>query len=228
MKLSILIPVFNEERTIEKLLKKVISAPIRGWRKEIVVVDDCSTDKTHKILAALTQKYKFKLIKHGMNTGKGGAVKTALKYATGDIVLTQDADLEYDPKDYKILLSAYGFKNPVVYGSRNLGATNRGYLICYLCGRCLTLLNNLLYGSSITDINTGYKLFRADIIKNANLQVDGFDFCHEITAKVLRSGYKIKEVPINYYPRSYSEGKKVKVRDAILDLWTTIKYRFVK
>lgn len=227
MKLSILIPVYNEEKTVETLLRKVIKTSTKRWRKEIVVVDDCSTDQTYKILATLQKKYKFRLLRHATNTGKGGAIKTALKYTTGDLILTQDADLEYDPEDYKGLLSAYRARTPVVYGSRNLGNTNRGYFLCYLCGRLFTEINNILYGSNITDINTGYKLFRADIIRNANLQVDGFDFCHEITAKVLKAGYKIKEVPINYYPRSYAEGKKVKVKDALLDLWTTIKYRFV-
>lgn len=230
-KLSIIIPVFNEEKTIGEVLIKVGGALSPGYVKEIIVVNDASTDNSLKILKGLQKKYKFRLLVHEKNKGKGAGIKTALQVATGNLVLTQDADLEYDPRDYKILLSGYSKNSPIVYGSRNLGVrlgkAQIGYLLCHIAGLCLTSIHNLLYGSEITDLNTGYKLFRTDIIKRANLQVDGFAFCHEVTAKVLKMGYKIKEVPIHYSPRSYSEGKKVKVKDGLLDLWTTIKYRFI-
>lgn len=231
--LTIIIPAYNEEKTIEEIIRRTKKAQTPGWRKQIIVVNDASTDKTGKILQKLKKRYAFTLVDHKENRGKGAAIKSALTLARPGLarlnaILTQDADLEYDPADYKTLLKAFHpTKHPVVYGSRNLGNTNRGYLFAYYCGRILTEIHNFLYNSKITDLNTGYKLFRTDILKDCNLQVDGFDFCHEVTAKVLRMGYKIKEVPINYYPRSYKEGKKVGVKDAWLDLWTTVKYRFV-
>ena len=235
--LYIIIPVYNEEKTIEKVLKKVKASRTPLWKKQLIVVNDYSSDTTAKILNKLKKKYKFTLINHKENRGKGAAIKSALSLARRDlakldpildVILTQDADLEYDPNDYQILLSAFHPQRyPIVYGSRNLGNTNRGYFFAYYCGRLLTHIHNFLYGSEITDLNTGYKLFRADILVACNLQVDGFDFCNEVTAKVLKMGYKIREVPINYYPRSYKEGKKVSIKDAWLDLWTTLKYRFI-
>lgn len=232
--LTIIIPAYNEEKTIEEIIRRTKKAQTPGWRKQIIVVNDASTDKTGKILQKLKKRYAFTLVDHKENRGKGAAIKSALSFTRGrlaklDTILTQDADLEYNPKDYAIILRAYNkSRHPVVYGSRNLGNTNRGYFFTYYCGRVLTEIHNLLYRSKITDLNTGYKLFRTDILKDCSLQVDGFDFCHEVTAKVLKMGYKIKEVPINYYPRSYKEGKKVGVKDAWLDLWTTIKYRFIE
>ncbi|MBI4028865.1 MAG: glycosyltransferase family 2 protein [Candidatus Blackburnbacteria bacterium] len=230
-KLLILIPVYNEEKTTEELLKRVFAAKTPGWEKKILVVNDGSTDSTGKILQKLQKKYNFVLATHKTNKGKGAAIKTALSLARNDLArlnvfLTQDADLEYDPQNYGTLLKAYDpNKHPVVYGSRNLGTTKRGYLLCHWTGRALSFIFNTLYSSNITDINTGFKLFRADIIKDCDLQVDGFDFCHEVTAKILKRGYKIKEVPITYNPRSWEEGKKVRPKDAWLDLWTTLKYR---
>ncbi|MEK7521848.1 MAG: glycosyltransferase family 2 protein [Patescibacteria group bacterium] len=232
--LTIIIPVFNEQNTIEEVLNRVRKVKTPGWKKQIIVVDDCSTDSTPKILKKIQKNQSFILISHKKNLGKGGAIKSALTLVTPshtrlNAVLTQDADLEYDPNDYSTLLKAFHpTKHPIVYGSRNLGTTNRGYFFAYYCGRVLTNIHNFLYGSKITDLNTGYKLFRTDILKSCNLQVDGFDFCHEVTAKVLKMGHKIKEVAINYYPRTYKEGKKVAVKDAWLDLWTTLKYRFVE
>lgn len=239
---TIIIPVYNEENTIAELIRRVYNAKTPGWKKQMIVVDDSSVDKTGKILNRLRKKYGFVLLKHTQNKGKGAAIKSALaRYQaslarlhlasvdTLDTLLTQDADLEYDPKDYETLLRAYHpKKSPVIYGSRNMGTTNRGYLLTHLTGRALSFIFNLIFGTKITDINTGYKLFRADILHACDLKVDGFDFCHEVTAKVLKMGYKIREVPINYYPRSWAEGKKVRPKDAWLDLWTTIKYRFVR
>lgn len=225
--LTILIPVYNEENTIAKLLKRVYKSRVTGYRKQVIVVDDCSTDQTPKILKKLRKKYGFKLLKHPKNRGKGAAIKTGLTKTSGNLVLTQDADLEYNPADYPALLKAYNAKkSPVVYGSRNMGTTKRGYLLTHLTGRALSFVFNLFYRSNITDINTGFKLIRADILKACDLKVDGFDFCHEVTAKILRMRYHVREVPITYNPRSWKEGKKVRPKDAFLDLWTTIKYRF--
>jgi glycosyltransferase involved in cell wall biosynthesis len=224
-KLSIIIPVFNEKGTIEEILRRIIAAPALDYEKEIIVVDDGSNDGTDKILKDLKQKFNFVLLEHVKNSGKGSAIKTALKKISGDLVLIQDADLEYSPRDYQALLRAFNKDSPVVYGSRNLGKTRRGYFLFFLGGRSLTFFLNLIFGSKLTDINTGYKLFRADIIKNINLQSDGFEFCEEVTAKILKSGYPIKEVPIHYYPRKFSEGKKLRFRDGLIGLWTILKHR---
>lgn len=224
-KLSIIIPVFNEKDTIKEILKRVATAPAFDYEKEIIVVDDGSTDGTRKILDDLKKKFNFILLEHAKNSGKGSAIKTALKKITGDLVLIQDADLEYDPKDYQNLLRTFGKDSPVVYGSRNLGKARRGYFLFFLGGRSLTFFLNLMFSSNLTDINTGYKLFRTDIIKNINLKTNGFEFCEEVTAKVLKSGYPIKEVPIHYYPRKFSEGKKLRFRDGLIAIWTIIKYK---
>jgi len=225
-KLSIIIPVFNEKNTIEEILKRVISAPTFDYKKEIIVVDDGSNDGTEKLLKNLNKKFNFILLKHAKNSGKGFAIKTGLEKASGDLVLIQDADLEYDPKDYQALLRAFGKDSPVVYGSRNLGKAKRGYFLYSLGGRSLTFFLNLIFGSKLTDINTGYKLFRTDILKKINLKSHGFEFCEEVTAKVLKSGYPIKEVAIHYYPRKFSEGKKLRFRDGLIGFWTILKYRF--
>ena len=237
--LTIIIPVYNEEKTIEELLKRTKNAKTPGWRKSIIVVNDGSTDDSGKILKKLKRKYNFTpkkgsflIINHKDNRGKGAAIKSAISLARRGLasvnaVLTQDADLEYDPADYKVLLRAFHPKKfPVVYGSRNLGNTNRGYWFAYLCGRALTEIHNLVYGSRLTDVHTGYKLVRADILGNCNLTVDGFDFCNELTAKILKMGHKIREVPINYYPRTFAEGKKVTAKDTLKDLITLLKYKF--
>ena len=225
MKLSIIVPVFNEKKTIAKILQKVHEQDLNDWEKEIIVVDDGSSDGTEEILIKLKERFYFILLWHSKNLGKGAAIKTALKYTTGDFVLIQDADLEYDPNDYQNLLNALGKNSPVIYGSRNLGSAKRGYFLYFLGGRLLTAFLNIMFGSSLTDINTGYKLFQTDIIKNINLETDGFEFCEEVTAKILKSGYHIKEVPIHYYPRKFSQGKKLRFRDGLIGFWTIIKFK---
>lgn len=223
--ISIVVPVYNEQATIEELLKRVVKANTLGFRKQIIVVNDGSKDSTLTILKKV--KKKISLLSHKMNRGKGAAIQTGLKKATGDVILVQDGDLEYNPKDIIKLLKVYDpQKNPVVYGSRNLGSSPKGYFLTHSAGTLINNLFNLLYGTSLTDLHTGYKLFRADIIKNAQLKSTGFDFCHEITAKAVRGGYRIKEVPISYSARSWTEGKKVRPKDAFIDIWTTIKLRF--
>jgi dolichol-phosphate mannosyltransferase len=227
-KLSIIIPVYNEMQTVEELIKRVISTSIDNYKKEIIVVNDGSTDKTGEILKDLASKYKFVLISHKENFGKGAAIRTGLKKVRGDYVLIQDADLEYNPEDYEKLLSVLSEGScDVVYGSRNLDSSlsKRGYTIYYLGGRFLTSFMNLIVGTRLTDINTCYKLFPVKIFRELDIQSRGFEFCEEVTVKTHMLGYNIKEVPIRYNPRKFSEGKKIRFWNAIVSLWTIIKYR---
>ena len=223
--LTIIMPVFNERNTIEKIVGEVLRAPSAGYRKEIIIVDDGSADGTAEILDTLSDGTGVLLLRHETNAGKGAAIRTALRKATGDVVLIQDADLEYDPEEYPALLAAFGANAPVVYGSRNLARTGRGYIAFYLGGRLLTAVLNALFGVHLTDVNTGYKLFRADIIKKIDLRGNGFEFCEEVTAEILKLGYPIREVPIHYYPRTLSAGKKIGARDGLVGLWTILKCR---
>lgn len=222
--LSFLIPVYNERATIEEIIKRVLSADTGGYTKELIVVDDYSSDGSYELLKILRKKYKFILLRHQENLGKGAGIRTALRRSSGDLVITQDADLEYDPRDVKkMLLNFDERKHPIIYGSRNLGPSPKGYFLTHLVGSFITILFNFLYKTSLTDLHTGYKLYRGDIIRGVKLTVNGFDFCHEITANIVKSGFQIKEVPITYKPRSFGEGKKVRAKDAFLDIWTTIR-----
>jgi dolichol-phosphate mannosyltransferase len=229
-KLSILIPAYNEEGTIKELIDKVKKVDLSKFNleKEIIIIDDGSKDKTIEIVSSLPD---VKLIKHSKNAGKGMAIRTGIKYVTGKYVVIQDADLEYDPEDYKILI-AEALKNDadVVYGSRRLRKDNPKHsgLSFYLGGVGLTWLTNLLYPHlKITDEPTCYKFFKTKLIKSIPLRCKRFEFCPEITAKVAKRKIKIYEVPISYYPRSIKEGKKISWRDGIEAIWTLIKYRFV-
>jgi len=226
MKLSVIIPAYNEEKTIEEIIKKVFGVEL-FIEKEIIVVDDKSTDKTLEILKKIQSKYNLILAENSKNLGKGGAIKTGLKKASGDFVIIQDADLEYDPEDYKKLLKPF-FENDakVVYGSRILGSKNRGKAAFYWGGRGVTVLTNIICRINITDEPTCYKVFRKDLLDSLNLQTNGFEFCPEVTAKIAKKGIKIFEVPISYNPRSKSEGKKIKWKDGFIAIWTLIKYRF--
>ncbi len=225
-RLSVIIPVYNEQDTIAEVVRRVAAAPTPGYDKEIIVVDDGSTDGSGALLGSLRPEFGLVLLRHERNRGKGAAIRTALERASGDAILIQDADLEYDPADYAGLLAAFGSEAPVVYGSRNLGTSGHGYALYTWGGRFLTFCANLLFGSDLTDINTCYKLFRRDIIKGLDLSAAGFEFCEEATAKVLRAGWPIKEVPVSYRPRRFAEGKKIRLRDGWLGLMTLIKYRF--
>ncbi len=229
-KVSIIIPAYNEEKTIEKILKKIISVKL-PLEKEIIVVNDGSTDKTKEILENLKEKYNIKVI-HKINEGKGSAIKEGLKLANGDIIIIQDADLEYDPNDYiKLIEPILKGESKVVYGSRlRKFRKNKFSHISYLIGGIIvTLITNILYKVFLTDEPTGYKVFHKDL-KNIliNAKANKFDWEPEITAKILRKGYKIIEVPINYYPRKKSEGKKIRWRDGLDAILTLIKWRFKK
>ena len=232
MKISVIIPLYNENGTIEKLLKKVDSVKLD---KEIIIVDDYSTDGSREWLKNLKAK-NIKKVFHDKNYGKGMAIRSGIKEVSGDIVIIQDADLEYDPNDYyELVKPIQEGKAEVVYGSRILGNLiknlrnkhTEAYYEYYYGGRILTLLANILYNAKITDEPTCYKVFKADIIKKINLKCKRFEFCPEVTAKVRKMGYKIHEIPIKYNPRTLSEGKKIKFRDGFEAVWTLIKYRFI-
>ena len=225
MKLSVIIPVFNEKATIEQIIKKVKKVPVE---KEIIVVDDGSTDGTAEILKEISEKDKnIKIILKEKNEGKGSAIREGLKYVNGDVVVIQDADLEYEPTDWIEMLKFMEEKKAdVVYGSRVLGKNKKSSFVFYLGGRILSIITNFLYGAGITDEPTCYKMFNTEIIKSLNLKCRGFEFCPEVTAKIRKKGIKIYEVPIHYNPRSTKEGKKIRWKDGIIAIWTLIKYRF--
>lgn len=225
-KLSIIIPVYNEKRTIQETLKRVLAAHIRGWEKEIFVIDDGSTDGTRTLLKLW--ETKVRVIYKNANEGKGSAVSIGFSKATGDVVLIQDADLEYSPDDYPILLKP--FENThvdVVYGSRFLGAHLSTMFVYELGNKFVTFLTNILFNTNITDMETGFKAFRSIVVKNMTIHAKRFDVEPELTVKALKKGFQIYEVPISYYGRKFEEGKKLTWRDGIVAMWTLIKYRFV-
>jgi dolichol-phosphate mannosyltransferase len=224
MKLSVIIPVFNEGNNIKEVLKAVSKVDIN---KEIIVIDDFSTDTSRDELSK-TKLPNLKVIHHRSNQGKGAAIRTGIKNATGDVILIQDADLEYNPSDYpKLLDPILKGKAQVVYGSRFKGTVKNMKLSNKLANRILTLTANLLYFINISDEATCYKVFQADILKKQRLQCNRFDFCPEITAKISKQGIKIHEVPIHYVARTKGEGKKIRWSDGFSALWTLIKFRFI-
>ena len=234
IRLSVIIPVYNEIKTIDEVLLKVSGIKLKNVEKEIIVVDDFSTDGTRQKLSKMKNK-NINFLFHKRNKGKGGAIKTALGHATGDIIIFQDADLEYDVNDYeKLVRPIIEGHSKAVYGSRFLGKKikliGKGKLFLpmnYLGNKFLIILTNVLYNSRLTDMDTCYTVFKSDVIKNLRLKSDGFEVTPEITAKVLKSGIKIHEVPINYAGRDYSEGKKIGWKDGIIAAYCLLKYRFV-
>ena len=223
MKLSVIIPAYNEVDTIEESIARVRQVKLD---QEIIIVDDFSTDCTRELLQQLPD---IKLILHDRNMGKGMAIRTALQHVTGDIVIIQDADLEYDPEDFYAMVEPIASgKADVVYGSRFLKEKPKMRLPNYLANRGLAMLASILFRTRITDEATCYKAFRADLIKGLNLTCRRFEFCPEVTAKLLRRGVRFVEVPIRYTARTAELGKKISWWDGIVAFWTLIKYRFVK
>jgi glycosyltransferase involved in cell wall biosynthesis len=226
-RLSIIIPVFNEEQTILPILKKIQSVKLPGLEKEIIIVNDGSTDKTAGLLKK-TRIPRTRILHHEKNRGKGAAIRTAIPHATGDFVIIQDADLEYDPADYlKLLEPLLRNQGDVVYGSRFLGAYRAFSFWNYAGNKFLTLFANLLFNASLTDIETGYKVFRGSVFRDLNLKADRFDFDPEVTAKVLKRGLKIHEVPISYNARDFKHGKKITWRDGLIALFCLVRCRFI-
>ena len=225
-KVSILIPVYNEVKTLETILKKVEDADFCGLEKEIILIDDCSTDGTKEIYP----KLPYKVLYHEQNQGKGAALRDGFNEATGDIIVIQDADLEYDPKDYKNLIQIIlDNKADVCYGSRlKDGKPSSSFMLMNLLGnKFLSLLTNILYGSALTDMETCYKAFKSEFIKGIKIKSNRFDFEPEITAKVLKRGARLVEVPISYNGRVFSEGKKITWVDGIHAVKALIKFRFI-
>jgi glycosyltransferase involved in cell wall biosynthesis len=219
-------PVFNEQKTIREIIAKVMAVPID---KELIIVDDASTDNTRAILKEYEGREDIRVYYHAVNRGKEGAIKTGIPYASGEIISIQDGDLETDPNDFVHLTEPIKKgEASVVYGSRYLNQKEKSLYFAYKFGaRFLSWVVNILYCQSITDEATCYKVFRADILKKIPLEYERFEFCPEVTAKVSKMGYKIKELPMNYYPRSFEEGKKMNWRDGIKALWVLVKFRFV-
>ena len=226
MKITVVIPVYNEAKTIQEILRRVQNMDLVH---EIVVVDDGSTDGTREILRELDGSGIVRVILHERNLGKGAALVTGFRHATGDIIIIQDADLEYDHREYPNLLAPIREgKADVVYGSRFLGAGRRPILYWNMvANKLLTFVTNLLYNNILSDMETGYKVFRRNVVENMVIHARRFDFEPEFTAKVLKRKVRIYEVPIDFNPRDYSEGKKIKAWDAVIALWTLIKYRFM-
>jgi len=225
MRISVVIPVFNEQQTIVEILSRVHRA-LDGRESEIVVVDDGSTDGTRDALRSLEG---VRVILHEHNQGKGAALRTGFAAVTGDVVIVQDADLEYDPRDYpKLLEPIDDGRADVVFGSRFLGGPHRVLLFWhYMANKLLTWLSNIFNNLNLSDMETGYKVFRRSVLDKIHIRSDRFNFEPEITAKVAKTRCRVYEVPISYSGRTYDEGKKIGARDGVAALWAIIKFRFV-
>lgn len=243
MKLSIIIPAYNEIETIAEIVRRVRAVELTvaagygpengavvAFEREIVLVDDGSTDGTREYLRAQEDEPDAIVIFHEQNQGKGAAVRTGLQRASGDVMLVQDADLEYDPRDYSALLQPIvEGRSQVVYGSRFRGGPTKAMFFWHMMGnRFLTLVTNVLYNTILSDMETCYKLFTREVAEQLDLKAPGWGFDPEITAQILKRGYRIYEVPISYTGREFEEGKKISWRDGLTVLWTLLKYRFTR
>jgi len=226
MKLSVVIPVYNEKNTVAEILRRVKAT---GRADEIILVDDGSTDGTREFLRTLVSPPAVKVVFHEKNMGKGAALRTGFRNASGDVILVQDADLEYNPAEYPALLEPIeSGQADVVYGSRFLGAKHRVTMFWHMvANQLLTFATNVLYNSILSDMETGYKVFKADLLKSIPLRANRFDFEPEITAKILKRKARVFEIPISFNPREYDEGKKIGLVDAFAAVWALIKYRFM-
>ncbi len=223
LKLSVVMPVYNEVKTVEDIISRVLSVPVVH---ELIIVDDFSTDGTARLLRELNHD-RVKVFFHEKNRGKGAAVRTGLENASGNAAVIQDADLEYDPRDYvKLIQPIRDGKADVVFGSRFKG-DHAGFHPLYKFGnQLLTFIANILYGSRLTDMETCYKMFRTSVLAGIELKANRFDFEPEITSKLIKSGAKIVEVPVSYRSRDFKEGKKITWKDGFAAVWTLVKYRF--
>jgi glycosyltransferase involved in cell wall biosynthesis len=226
MKITVIIPTYNEVKTIHEIIRRVKATDLID---EILVIDDGSKDGTREVLSEIQESEGVRVILHERNQGKGAAVRTGIQNATNEVMIIQDADLEYDPRDYPALFKPLneGIAD-VVYGSRFLGGARRPILFWNMvANKILTLTTNILYNNILTDMETGYKLFKREVVQDMPLHSRGFDFEPEFTAKVLKRNVRIFEVPITFNPREYCEGKKIRMSDAFVAMWTLLKYRFV-
>ncbi len=222
--LSIVIPCYNEEKSIVPIVKRVLKSPVE--EKEIIIVDDCSTDGTREILKKEVRPLVSRIIYHTRNQGKGGALRTGFQAASGDVVIIQDADLEYDPMEYpKIVAPIFEGKAEVVYGSRFLNQKRKGYLANRAANWALTVCSNFFTGQKLTDMETCYKAFRREIIQSIDIEENRFGFEPEITAKIAKKGIRIREMPISYRPRTNKQGKKIGFKDGLRALYVIWKYR---
>jgi glycosyltransferase involved in cell wall biosynthesis len=223
--LSVVMPVYNERATIDEIIQRVTRVPMRI---ELIVIEDCSTDGTREHLVELQRQYNFTLLLQERNQGKGAALRRGFASVTGDIVVVQDADLEYSPEELPMLveLIAEG-RADVVYGSRFLGRHRVFLFTHYMGNRLLTLLTNVLYNTMLTDMETCYKLMRREVLDGMNLSSNGFGIEPELTAKIFKRGYRVYEIPITYDGRSYEEGKKIGWKDGVVALWVLLKHRFL-
>jgi glycosyltransferase involved in cell wall biosynthesis len=224
--LSVVMPAYNERHTIEEIVRRVLAVPLRI---ELIVVDDGSTDGTRDTLQALQRELRFELVLQPFNGGKGSALRAGFARVTGNIVIIQDADLEYSPEEYPALIDLIcAGRADVVYGSRFLGRHRVFLFTHYLGNKLLTLVTNLLYNTILSDMETCFKVMRAEVLRSFTLRSNGFGIEPELTAKIFKRGYRVYEVPITYDGRGYSEGKKITWRDGLIALWVLLRYRFTE
>ena len=223
---SVVMPAYNERDTIDEIIRRVLSVPLRV---ELIVVDDGSTDGTRDMLQSLQRELGFKLVLQPQNGGKGSALRTGFQQVTGDIVVIQDADLEYSPEEYPSLIELIcAGRADVVYGSRFLGRHRVFLFTHYMGNKLLTFLTNVLYNTILTDMETCFKVMRVEVLRSFTLRSDGFGIEPELTAKIFKRGYRVYEIPITYDGRGYTEGKKITWRDGVVALWVLLKYRFTE